>query len=365
MLPDGTKVEAGEGTYQVWDNGTYTFIATDKVGNSTTVEHLVNNFDKTPPVLNLTVTPVGWDDTKACIHWEASDSQSGFARIDMPDGTPNSSAIGEIIVEQVGIYTFIAYDKVGNQIEVPMDVSNIDKINPKLELAVDTENWTNEDVHLTWEADDFESGFREIIKPNGESTTQKTGEQLVGENGVYTYIAYDNVGNKTVKERNIQNIDKIAPRLHITTSSLENSSGNIEVHWNADDFESGLREVVLPDGMSYADKEGTFYIHENGTYTIIAYDYAGNFTIQVLEIRNIHVNMLQLEVTPVITQEKTLLHWKVSNTEYYKGIVLPDGTRSTETEGDFLVEENGTYTFLAYDEMYNYIAKSVEIKHLP
>lgn len=363
-MPDGTKIAEGSGTYPIWDNGTYTFIATDNVGNATTVEHVVNNFDKTPPVLNLSITPVTWDDTKVCIHWEASDSQSGFARIDMPDGNTSTNTTGDLIVEQIGIYTFIAYDNVGNQIEVPIDIANIDKINPKLELAVDTEDWTNEDVYLSWEAEDFESGFREIVQPNGEISTEKTGGKYIGENGVYTYIAYDNVGNKTVREKNIQNIDKIPPRLQITTSNLENSAGNVEITWKADDFESGLREIVLPNGTCLSDKEGTFTIDENGTYTIIAYDNAGNFTIHVLDIGNIYANMLQLEVIPIISEEQTVLHWKVTGTDDYKGIVLPDGNRSDQTEGDFPVAENGTYTFLAYDTMYNYVAKSVEIKHL-
>jgi len=364
QLPNGTKEENVTGTYQVWDNGTYTFIATDKVGNTTTVNHVITNIDKTPPVLNLTVTPVEWDDTKACIHWEASDSQSGFSRIDMPDGKVTLSPTGDIIVQQVGIYTFIAYDNVGNQMMVSANVENIDKINPKLTLSTDIHHWTNEDIHLTWEADDFESGLKEVIKPNGESTTQKTGIQTVGENGTYTYIAYDNVGNKTVREINIQNIDKIAPNLQITTTGEQPSSGNIEVTWKADDFESGLREIVLPDGTSYTQKEGTFFIHENGTYTIIAYDYAGNYTVHVLEITNIYKNMLQLEVTPILNKEQTILHWKVTNTEQYQAIVLPDGTTSTETEGDFPVNQNGTYTFVAYDKMYNYIAKAIQIQNL-
>lgn len=364
ILPDGTKQAQEAGTYQVWENGTYTFIARDNAGNTTIVNHIVNNIDTTPPVLNTIIEPVEWDDSKVCIHWEASDSQSGFCRIDMPDGSMDVSAIGHLIVEQIGIYTFIAYDNVGNQTLVSVDVSNIDSINPKLELAVDIQQWTNEDIPLTWQADDFESGLREVIQPNGESSTEKTGTQVIGENGVYTYIAYDNVGNRTVKEINIQNIDKIAPILQITTSTREPSSGNIEVTWKTDDFESGLREIVLPDGSSLAQKEGTFTIQENGTYTIIAYDNAGNFTIYVLEINNIYKNMLQLEVIPIMHEDQTILHWKVTNTEQYQSIILPDGTTSTQTEGNFLVEKNGTYTFLAYDKMYNYIAKAVEIQNL-
>jgi len=364
QLPNGTKQAQESGTYTVTENGTYTFIAEDNVGNTTTVHHKVTNIDKTPPVLNITAIPVEWNDSMVELHWEASDSQSGFAKIDMPNGGTKREAEGSIIVEQVGIYTFIAYDNVGNQMEVSIDVANIDKINPKLELTVDTEEWTNEDVILTWEADDFESGLREVINSKGESNPQKTGTQSIGENGVYTYIAYDNVGNKTVKEKNIQNIDKIAPKLEIKTSSLENNSGNIEVTWNTKDFESGLREIVLPDGSSIAQEEGTYLIQENGTYTFIAYDNAGNFTLEVLEIRNIYKNMLQLEVTPIIQNGETILHWKVTNTEYYKAIVLPDGTRSSEEEGDFKVEQNGTYTFIAYDEMYNCIAQAVEIKNL-
>lgn len=364
ILPDGTKQAQEAGTYQVWENGTYTFIARDNAGNTTIVNHIVNNIDTTPPVLNTIIEPVEWNDSKVCIHWEASDSQSGFRRIDMPDGSMDVSSIGDLIVEQIGIYTFIAYDNVGNQTLVSVDVSNIDSINPKLELAVDIQQWTNEDITLTWQADDFESGLREVIQPNGESSTEKTGTQVIGENGVYTYIAYDNVGNRTVKEINIQNIDKIAPILQITTSTREPSSGNIEVTWKTDDFESGLREIVLPDGSSLAQKEGTFTIQENGTYTIIAYDNAGNFTIYVLEINNIYKNMLQLEVIPIMHEDQTILHWKVTNTEQYQSIILPDGTTSTQTEGNFLVEKNGTYTFLAYDKMYNYIAKAVEIQNL-
>lgn len=282
ILPDGkTESNNAQGTYKVYENGTYNFDVYDKLGNHQIISTNINNIDKINPAIALTQRPSEWTDSTTIITWECVDDQSGFKEILLPDGTRSTNPTGEFVTEQVGTYTFIAYDKVGNEKSTSIEIQNIDKIIPTLKLSQNTTEWTNEDVTITWECEDKQSGFKNILLPDGSIKEEAKGQINAKDNGTYTFVGYDNVGNTTIERIEIKNIDKIAP---IVNLEIDKTSEEVYVNWILEDNESGIKEMLLPDGQVSEEGKGQFKITANGVYTFVGYDKAGNITIQSINV---------------------------------------------------------------------------------
>ena len=134
---------------------------------------------------------------------------------------------------------------------------------------------------ISWEADDFESGFRDILLPNSRMETNKTGIFAAEKNGTYTFVAYDNVGNTTLKSIEITNIDKIEPTI---TLELSERNGKKIVKWELEDHESGIQEMLLPDGTTVKAGSGEFEVDASGNYAFVGYDKAGNMSIETIRV---------------------------------------------------------------------------------
>ena len=281
-LPNGQNVEeTSSGKYTVYENGTYNFEVYDKLGNHQTISIQISNIDKIEPIISLSQRTSEWTGETTIVSWECTDDQSGFKEILLPDGTSSKEKTGEFTTEQVGTFTFVAYDNVGNKKSVNINIQNIDKVQPELQLSKNTEEWTNEDVIISWEADDKQSGFNYILLPDGSISKNKSDSTNAEKNGNYSFIVYDNVGNTILKTIEITNIDKIAPTV---TLEMQEENNKKVVKWTLSDNESGIKEMLLPDGTVSTEKAGTFEITASGTYTFVGYDVAGNITIQPIKI---------------------------------------------------------------------------------
>lgn len=281
-LPNGQTLTDSSGKYTVTENGTYNFTVTDKLGNSQIVSKEISNIDKVDPIIALSQKPTDWTDSNAIVTWDCTDTQSGFKELLLPDGTVTNEAKGEFITEKVGTYTFIGYDNVGNKKEVKIDVQNIDKESPELDLSVDADEWVNGDVQISWTSNDSQSGFRDILLPNGNLSKNDTGIFNAIQNGTYTFVAYDKVGNSILKNIEIKNIDKIEPKIFLSHEKDEN--GNTIIKWKMEDYESGIKEMLLPNGKASNKAIGEYKVTASGIYTFVAYDVAGNMRIQTIEI---------------------------------------------------------------------------------
>lgn len=286
VLPDGTSTTNASGDFTVTDNGTYTFTLYDNVGNSRILTENINNIDKIMPEGVLSLQENRLTDEKIKISWKAFDLQSGFSKILLPDSTFSTNATGEFIVAQMGDYSFVIYDKVGNTRELSINVSNVDMINPILEVTQDTDKWTNGEITLNWKADDYQSGLQNVVLPSSENITDKQGSYIVTENGNYIFLAYDKIGNGILVEHQVTNIDKINPNLDLTVDSADD--GGIQISWVSSDEQSGISNITLPDGKRVANSSGSIEIYENGVYSFIAYDNAGNATVKDVTIDSIN-----------------------------------------------------------------------------
>lgn len=282
ILPNGQTIEnTSSGTYTVYNNGQYDFDVYDKLGNHQIISIEVENIDKIEPIIALSQEDGEWTGETNVITWDCTDDQSGFNRVLLPDGTTSTEAKGQFTTEQVGEYTFVAYDNVGNEKIASIEIQNIDKTKPKLKLTKNNTEWVNEDVIISWEADDLESGFKEILLPDGKTSELKNGEFSVSKNGPYTFVAYDEIGNTNLQTIEITNIDKVAPTVTLEVIEKDNTKF---VNWQLEDYESGPQEMLLPDGTTTIRTNGSFEIEASGTYTFVGYDKAGNITIESIKI---------------------------------------------------------------------------------
>ena len=282
-LPNGQTVEeTSSGTYTVYESGTYNFEVYDKLGNHQTISIQISNIDKVNPIIALSQQEIdNWTSNNVEIAWNCIDNESGFKEILLPDGTSSKLATGKFIAEQIGTYSFVAYDNVGNKTITSIEVQSIDKIKPTLKLEQNTQEWVNEDVIISWEAEDLESGVKEVLLPNGETVQEKTGTFLATKNSTYTFTVYDNLGNTETKTIKITNIDKIAPAV---TLKVINKNDKKYIKWTLADNESGVEEMLLPNGTVSNKNYGEFLIEASGTYTFVGYDKAGNSKIQKIEV---------------------------------------------------------------------------------
>lgn len=355
VLPDGTSTTNASGDFTVTDNGIYTFTLYDNVGNSKILTENINNIDKIMPEGVLSLQENRLTDEKIKISWKAFDLQSGFSKILLPDSTFSTNATGEFTVSQMGDYSFVIYDRVGNTRELSINVSNVDMINPILEVTQDTDKWTNGEITLNWKADDYQSGLQNVILPSSESVTDKQGSYRVTENGNYIFLAYDKIGNGILVEHQVANIDKINPNLDLTVDSADD--GGIQISWVSSDEQSGISNITLPDGKRVTNSSGSIEIYENGVYSFIAYDNAGNATVKDVTIDSINNGS---EIKLVLYKEAIdSTHWRIKwqiteGKDKFAYIVLPNGTFSYEPEGSHIVTGgNAEYTFLAYDKKGN------------
>ena len=365
VLPDGTSTTNASGDFTVTDNGTYTFTLYDNVGNSRILTEDINNIDKIMPEGVLSLQENRLTDEKIKISWKAFDLQSGFSKILLPDSTFSTNATGEFTVAQMGDYSFVIYDKVGNTRDISINLSNVDMINPILEVTQDTDKWTNGEITLNWKADDYQSGLQNVILPSSENVTDKQGSYIVTENGNYIFLAYDKIGNGILVQHQVTNIDKINPNLDLTVNSADD--GGIQISWVSSDEQSGISNITLPDGKRVTNSSGSIEIYENGVYSFIAYDNAGNATVKDVTIDSINNGS---EIKLVLYKEAIdSTHWRIKwqiteGKDKFAYIVLPNSTFSYDLEGSHIVTGgNAEYTFLAYDKKGNETMEKIAVSY--
>ena len=92
-------------------------------------------------------------------------------------------------------YSFIAYDNVGNDTVMYLNINNIDKEGVSFIL------WEEEIeegyYQIGWEIDKDANDFKHILLPNNIYSTEKQGYFDVQNLGTYTFLAYDEAGNET------------------------------------------------------------------------------------------------------------------------------------------------------------------------
>lgn len=160
-------------------NGSFTFTATDKAGNTTSQTVTIANIDKTAPTITLGnydgTTPTNKDVTVTA----TTDS----------DATLNSTSH---TFSANGSFTFTATDQAGNTTSKTVTITNIDKVAPTITLGNYDTSPTTKSVTVTATTD---SGA--TLNATSHTFTQ---------NGSFDFVATDQAGNVTTKTVTVNNI---------------------------------------------------------------------------------------------------------------------------------------------------------------
>lgn len=383
--PDGTYTTDTSTTYTVSSNGTYSFVFYDNAGNSTTKSITISNIDKTKPSASFAPNSSIWVNRDINTVITPSDSGgSGVKRMRWRTSADNGSTYGSwsswingsaaytLPITTEGYYKVQVEveDNAGNTQIVTSGTFLLDKTAPTGSLSPNTTAWTNQNVTITATGSDALSGMYQIKKPDelyakGSSTTY-----AVSSNGTYTFVFYDNAGNSTKKSITVSNIDKTAPTGSVTADTTELTNGNVVLTAiGSDSGGSGFYRIKKPDGTYTNDTRATYTVTENGNYTFVFYDNAGNATEKTYTVNNIDKTPPDGTLTPSTTawtNQNVVITVKGNDIGVagLSHIKLPDGTIVYDAETAYTVTTNGTYTFVFYDRAGNSTTKSIKIENI-
>lgn len=277
-LPDGTYTTNAKPTYTVTGNGTYTFIVYDNAGNSKEVSQTVTKIDKAAPGGTISGNPTSWTNKSVTLTLSPSDTGgSNYYRTLLPDGkTYSSSATPSYTVSSNGTYTFVVYDNAGNSKTISAAVSKIDMIGPTGTITGNPIEWTNQNITLTFQANDVASGVMHVILPDGTIVNGAKGTYVIIENGSYTFTAVDLAGNRETFTANVTKIDKVSPTISNSGNPIEWTNQDVSLKIDAGDTLSGVSKIKLPDNSWVTGLTTRYTVVENGTYQFTAMDKAGN-----------------------------------------------------------------------------------------
>ncbi|WP_053361178.1 Ig-like domain-containing protein [Bacillus sp. FJAT-27251] len=240
MSEEGTLNET---SHTFTENGSFTFVATDRAGNVTEKEVTISNIDKVAPeiiVEDYITNPTNQDIT-------------ANVRMNEP-GTLNQESY---TFEKNGEFEFVATDRAGNETKKKIVITNIDKVAPVITVIDYNTSPTNKDVVVT-------------AKTN-EGTLNATSHTFT-ENGSFDFIATDEAGNETVKTITITNIDKTAPVITVDPYNTDLTNQDVVV------------TVTTNEGTL---NKTTHNFEQNGEFEFVATDEAGNVTRKMVKISNI------------------------------------------------------------------------------
>lgn len=325
VVSDAGEVVSEDGNRHVFtENGSYDFIFVDQAGNRTVKTITVGNIDKEAPIATISyVTADGksyttdtWtnQDVKATVTFEDANE----VIIVSNNGNP------EYIFAANGKTSIIFTDVAGNQAQVELAVDKIDKVAPtgvvtKYVNGVERKNsaWTNQDVVAILTASDDASGTADM-------------EYTFRENGSYEFVLKDNAGNTTVIPCQEEYIDKVVPTISIKYSGTEETAFDVYAYASAD------------ENVTWAELQN-YKFTQNGEYTFVATDRAGNVAEAKAEVTWIdksvpEVELVYTETNP--TNKNVTVEIKAKNEGDLFYVLNNTGSKY------FTFEENGEFTFV-------------------
>lgn len=336
LTRNGEVVENYQNETYIEDEGIYTLLAKDRAGNQTSVSFTI---DYTIPEIDIEIENV--DNKNVQVTLNLKDNLSGIDVLKIASGEQDISyfdnnvgqiniikdglnAVGKINVTENGKYTAYVKDLAGNEKIEVFEITGIkdDKPDPEPDPDVDTtpptisfEKEVSQDkksVNLTINVEDLssqikivkmESGKKDIdyFENNGtklnikEEDKKATAIVNITKNGDYTVYAEDEEGNKIVEIIEIAEIKEEEPEPEPpkdTTPPVITGVEDGKIYRNyvtPKISDENLKTITLiKDGKTVESYENGDQIKENGEYTLIATDEAGNetkvsFTIEIKE----------------------------------------------------------------------------------
>ena len=322
---NGTQIATATGTSYV-DTGltdatayTYIIAAYDAAGNVSLLSNVatVNTPDGTAPDVPAGLTAVAASDSEVDLSWNASSDNVGTTGYKLYRdgvqianlGTATTYQDTAVSAQTHYAYTISAYDAAGN---ASAQSSAAEVTTPDVPTPPDTQAPTiptdlaatvsgGHEVDLSWDAstdDTAVAGY--TIYRDGQVLATVSGDTLAyADTGAddatayaYTISAYDAAGNASAQSDgvNATTPDVTAPSTPVTvTAALSSDGTSVDVTWQPsldntavtgyNIYRNGLLVGIITDGTTtYSDNN--LQQGESYTYTVAAYDAAGNVSAQ-------------------------------------------------------------------------------------
>ena len=252
-----------------------TILVSDVEENEKQINIEINNIDKTGPSVNVgystknptrenvTVTITSNEEIQGVTGWTLSSDKNTLTK----EYSANTKE------------TITIKDLAGNEAQANIEINNIDKTGPSVNVGYSTKNPTRENVTVTITSNE------EVQAITGWtlSSDKKTLTKEYSANTKEAVTIKDIVGNETQVNVEVNNIDKIAPDVGVTYSTKEITKENVKVTITANEEVQAIQGWTLSNDKKTLTKE---YI-ENTKETITVKDIAGNEMRVNIEINNI------------------------------------------------------------------------------
>ena len=191
--------------------------------------------------------------------------------------------------------TVIIKDLAGNETTKQINISNIDKTSPEIEISYSPDSPTNQNVTVTITANE---AIQEI---NGWtlSTDKKVLTKTYSENKSETIGVTDIAGNITSQQISINYIDKTTPKATVSYSTQNPTNQNVTVTITVDKEIQEVEGWSLDESKKILTKEYT----QNGGENVTIKDLAGNETEAIVQVYNIDRTAPEATVDYSTTQE--------------------------------------------------------------
>ena len=318
ISPDGVKIKDDQGNDVILTDHYYILsVDIDKVG-----ENLYMKWDSAkvdaPKIIKS-------EDTETVTNMDVAISYNKalvtkLYRVVYDDGTDTGwiKYNGKFKVDKKGIVYAKGVDVEGNDSYISnLRIDNIDSTGPVITVKGDMQTPKQKVTLLISAKDDgavdsllYEEGSKNVnyFKKNGKGLSNPS-TITITENGKYTFYAVDNLGNETIKEIEITNIDKDAPDIEIKVLSTKvGTSTEVEINYG----DSVTTEYKIGEKGTYQNYTGKFTLssydlfelaNEDGSLTIYAKgkDQAGNER-EVKEITYV-LDLNKFETPNIVTSD--------------------------------------------------------------
>ena len=372
-----TRTAENQYQFTATANGSYTVEVTTADNLSASVALQVTGIqEKTnePPVIQLGEQQLNAAMTEVTIPVTVSDPDGSAADVKLT--ASGGSLTGEggsytFTATANGNYTFTAVDKDGNQATANAYVEKIiGNIAPAIRAGQPQVSAGTATAAITADP----NGGAAITSVTGSEgctvAPQGDGSYLLttSANGTYTVTATNALGKTAQTTVTVSGIDNTPPAIGEPTVSYSEDRKTATVSLSVTD-EGGVASVTFA-GIEMSASGGSYQasVSQNGSYTVVAVDQAGNQQSATVQVSGIDLTPPSIQVTSANNTWQKSQTVTFSVTDENSGVstvqVTKDGAPVAYTESSgyqFIASANGTYVIAATDKAGNQSTQSVTI----
>lgn len=372
-----TRTAENQYQFTATANGSYTVEVTTADNLSASVALQVTGIqEKTnePPVIQLGEQQLNAAMTEVTIPVTVSDPDGSAADVKLTASGGTLTGEGgsyTFTATANGSYTFTAVDKDGNQATANAYVEKIiGNIAPAIRAGQPQVSAGTATATITADP----NGGAAITSVTGSEgctvAPQGDGSYLLttSANGTYTVTATNALGKTAQTTVTVSGIDSTPPAIGEPAVSYSEDRKTATVSLSVTD-EGGVASVTFA-GIEMSASGGSYQasVSQNGSYTVVAVDQAGNQQSATVQVSGIDLTPPSIQVTSANNSWQKSQTVTFSVTDENSGVstvqVTKDGAPVAYTESSgyqFIASANGTYVIAATDKAGNQSTQSVTI----